>query len=155
LGYLNTTGIPTVEFRLTDAFADPPGMTDPFYTEKLIRLPRCAWCFHPHPQSPAVAEAPATRNGYLTFGSFNKLSKLAPALMDTWAALLKQTPGSRLMLKWKSLADESTRQYFLGEFAARGIEAGRIELAGGTPSMAEHLGAYGQIDLALDTFPYN
>jgi predicted O-linked N-acetylglucosamine transferase (SPINDLY family) len=130
-------------------------MTDPFYSEKLVRLPRCGWCFHPHPQAPAVVDAPAQRNGFVTFGSFNKLSKLSPQLIDTWAQLLRQTPGTRLLLKWSSLADESTRQRFVSTFGERGVAPERIELAGATPAMADHLAAYGRVDLALDTFPYN
>jgi predicted O-linked N-acetylglucosamine transferase (SPINDLY family) len=156
LGYLNTSGVPTIEYRITDAWADPPGMTDPYYTEKLIRLPRCAWCFQPHPESPApVTESPCLRDGYVTFGSFNKLSKLSPAVLDAWAELLKAVANSRLMLKWSSLADESTRQRFVDEFGVRGIGPERLELVGRDASMADHLAAYGRIDLALDTFPYN
>ena len=155
LGYLNTTGLDVVDYRMTDAWADPPGMTDPVYSEKIVRLPRCGWCFHPFEEAPPVAPAPHEKNGYVTFGSFNKLSKLSAAVIEAWATLLKNTPGTRLLLKWGSLADESTRQRFFRLFAERGVEARRIELESGTPSMAEHLGTYGRIDLGLDTFPYN
>jgi predicted O-linked N-acetylglucosamine transferase (SPINDLY family) len=155
LGYLNTTGMPTVDYRVTDAWADPPGMTDPFYSERIVRLPRCGWAFHPFEEAPDVADAPAAKNGYITFGSFNKLSKLSPPLIATWAELMKQVPTSRLLLKWSSLADASTRQRFHSLFAAHGISSDRIELAGATASMSDHLASYGRIDLALDTFPYN
>src|SRR5262249_15883520 len=117
---------------------------------------RCAWCFQPHPESPApVTESPCMQNGRVTFGSFNKLSKLSPAALDAWSALLWDVPTARLMLNWSSLADESTRNSFVKEFAVRGIAPERLELVGRDVSMADHLAAYGRIDLALDTFPYN
>ncbi|MEA2735925.1 MAG: hypothetical protein QOE14_2376, partial [Humisphaera sp.] len=88
LGYPNTTGLAAMDFRITDAWADPPGSTDAFHTEQLIRLPRTAWCYQPSREAPPVAPLPVESAGHITFASFNKLAKISPLCLDTWAQLL-------------------------------------------------------------------
>lgn len=154
LGYPNTTGMEAMGYRLTDSIADPSGV-DQFYTEKLIRLPGCFLCYRPPQNSPEVVELPAARRGFVTFGSFNNLSKMNDEVLAAWAEILRRVPDSRLFLKNASLQDPATRERIAGFFGERGIEPSRLEMRAVTATTLEHLALYGVVDLALDTFPYN
>ncbi len=155
LGYPNTTGLPTIDYRLTDSFADPPSKTEASYTEKLVRLEPTAWCYRPMGSVPAVSELPAKENDYITFGSFSMFYKLNGKVLSLWAHLLTQIAGSRLTLKAKSMADSSVRKSVIKQFADFGIVEERISLKSYEPSYEQHLENYREIDIALDPFPYN
>jgi protein O-GlcNAc transferase len=155
LGYPNTTGMAAIGYRITDAHADPPGLTDAFHTEQLIRLPRTAWCYRPPADAPHVGDAPPSTNGHVTFGSFNKLAKISPPCLDAWTELLRMTPGSRMIIKSTALGDATLRQRLATEFAARNIAGDRLGILGPVGPTAEHLSTYGRVDVALDTFPYH
>lgn len=155
LGYPNTMGLRAIDYRFTDANADPPGASDAFHTEKLFRLPDGFLCYRPTDTAPDPGEAPARANGYVTFGSFNNLSKVTDAMIALWSRLLADLPRARLVLKAYGLAAASARQDLLARFARHGIEAARLELLPPMDAFGEHLGAYRHIDIALDTFPYN
>jgi predicted O-linked N-acetylglucosamine transferase (SPINDLY family) len=155
LGYPGTTGLTAMDYRLTDRFADPPGLTEPLHVEKLQHLPRTNWCFAPPQDSPPLEPPPAIRRGCVTFGSFNNFGKMTGAMFAVWAEILRQVPGSRLLLKAPALRAQGTRQRILGNFAAQGIEANRLDLHDWQPDYASHLALYGEMDIALDTFPYN
>jgi len=155
LGYPGTTGLPTIDYRLTDTLADPPGTTERFHTEKLVRMPDCAWIYRPPREAPAVAPPPSIRNGYITFGSFNMLPKITPAMVELWAQILLKTPGSKMILKTRSFADEPSKQRIAALFAKAGVEASRLELRSRTPAQTDHLADYGNLDIELDTLPYN
>ena len=98
LGYPGTTGLSAMDYRITDAFADPPGMTEGHHSEKLIRLSRCAWCYSPDSQT-LLSESPALKYGVVTFGSFNNLAKINDRILGLWARILEAVPGSRVLLK--------------------------------------------------------
>ncbi|WP_372521439.1 tetratricopeptide repeat protein [Sulfuricaulis sp.] len=155
LGYPNTTGVAAIDYRLTDAWADPPEQTDSFHTEKLIRLPRGFLCYLPPSNPPPVTQPPVTIRGHVTYGSFNNLPKITPSVASLWASILRTVPDARLVLKNFSLSDLSIRKRYLQLFSEHGIAPDRLELQGRHDSMAEHLSSYGAIDIALDTFPYN
>jgi predicted O-linked N-acetylglucosamine transferase (SPINDLY family) len=155
LGYPGTSGLTAMDWRLTDARADPPGIADPFFSEKLFRLPRTFLCFTPSPGAPPVARPPAIASGSITFGSFNYLPKINPLVVEVWSEILRSVPGSRLLLKSHGLSDEYSRRGMLDRFAAHGIGPERLELFGKIPSLAGHLQLYDRIDVALDPFPYN
>ena len=157
LGYPNTTGLPSdvMNYRITDAIADPPGLADEMRTEKPVRLPGCFLCYKPPADSPAVAPLPADANGFVTFGCFNAMPKLSQWLIELWVNLLKRVPASRLMLKNSSLGDEGVRTDVIERFAGQGIKADRLILLGRERSTVGHLGRYGEVDIALDSFPYN
>jgi len=155
LGYANTTGLSGMDYRLTDALADPPGESDAVHSETLVRLPDGFLCFGPPDDAPDVAAAPFHAAGHVTFGSFNSLAKLTADVIATWARILQQLPDSRLLLKSRPFADESVQARVLRLFAEHGIEGGRIALLARIPSTRDHLAAYGRLDIALDTFPYN
>jgi protein O-GlcNAc transferase len=155
LGYPNTTGLSTVDYRLVDEYTDPQGLTDPFYTEKLMRLPGSFLCYLPDKEGHAIGALPALKSGHITFGSFNYFPKVSPEAVTLWAAILKSLPGSRLILKSRNFADRTACRYALELFSGKGIAAARIELMSIKLSFAEHLDTYNRIDISLDTFPYN
>lgn len=155
LGYPNTTGLPTMDYRLTDAWADPVGKTDAWYCETLVRLPNGFLCYRPPPESPDVAEPPSITTGWVTFGSFNNIRKVRPEVIEAWARILQGVPGSRLLLKHKSYTDPGTRARIHARFAEHGVSSETVELLGWTVSQEAHLRLYHGVDVALDTFPYN
>ena len=155
LGYPNSTGFPTIDYRLVDAITDPPGRAETLATERLIRLEGGFLCFGTA-ESPAPPGAlPSTASGAITFGSFNNPSKLSPSTIETWSAILHRLPEARLLLKGLQLSDAAVRALLHARFAERGIPAGRLDMMGFLPDAASHLEAYGRVDIALDPFPYN
>jgi predicted O-linked N-acetylglucosamine transferase (SPINDLY family) len=155
LGYPNTTGLPSMDYRIIDAITDPPE-ADAFVTEKLMRLPGCFLTFLPAPHSPdpAMTAAITDPSQPITFGSFNRLSKVRPAVARTWAAILRAVPNSRLFLK-SSLVSEDTKAHYMREFAAEGIAPERLLWSSFVTGVQAHLASYHQVDIALDSFPYN
>ncbi len=154
LGYPNTTGVPQVDYRITDGIADPDG-ADQLYTETLIRLPRPFLCYAYGTHAPAVAPPPHERNGYVTFGSCNSLCKVNPDVIAVWARVLQAMPGAQLLLKSVSTGQEPTQAHLRAAFAAHGIATERVRFMPYTTSLVDHLAIYNQIDIMLDTFPYN
>lgn len=98
IGYPNTTGLPTIDYRLTDSLADPLE-TRQKHVEELIRLPGCFLCYTPSLDAGPVVETPALSNGFITFGSFNNLAKITPRVLRVWAKILCAIPTSRLVVK--------------------------------------------------------
>jgi protein O-GlcNAc transferase len=155
LGFPGTTGLATMDYRLTDSLADPPGMTEANYTEELLRLPATAWCFTPPPEVPEVPESPAADGRPICFGSFNKLNKLTPQTRELWAAVLKALPDSRLLIKDRALQDPATGRWLSRQFAGLGINPERLQWVDRKTDLAAHFQTYGQVDIALDSFPYH
>jgi predicted O-linked N-acetylglucosamine transferase (SPINDLY family) len=155
LGYPDTTGTPAMDFRFTDAHADPIETSDAFYTEKLIRLPGGFVCYQPPDDLPDVSPPPFEQRGHVTFGSFNNLAKISQRTVALWSRVMQSVPDAKLIIKSRALGDETTRSRLRDRFVAAGIEAGRLDIRGKEPTHASHLAAYGDVDIALDTFPYN
>jgi predicted O-linked N-acetylglucosamine transferase (SPINDLY family) len=155
LGYPGSTGLPTIDFRITDTLVDPAGMTEKFHTEKLIRLGRSAWCYEPDECAPEIAALPFQKNGFITFGCFNNMAKLNSDLFGMWADILLQVPNSHLRLKARTLTDERVKQDLKEYFTSKGIAAERLDFFGHTRKIHEHLAHYDQVDIALDSFPYH
>ena len=154
LGYPDTTGLLSMDFRFTDAWADPPEAPTPA-SERLVRIPGGFLCYTPPHDAPAVGEPPALKNGYLTFGSFNTIPKLNSYVLDIWGRLLRQIPTARLLLKARQFHDETVAAYYLERFQKRGISVERIDIIGPTPGIESHFRWYQRVDAALDPFPYN
>ncbi len=152
LGYFATTGVAEIDYVLCDPHVAPPG-EERHFTETLWRLPECYLCFTPPEAAPAVAPLPALRHGVVTFGCFNNLSKINDAVIALWAGVLAAVPASRLFLKARQLADESLRDQLRARFARLGVPGSRLRLEGPSPR-GEYLAAYGEVDIALDPFPY-
>ena len=155
LGYPNTTGLSAMDYRLTDAIADPAGDAEASHSETLVRLPNGFLCFTPTADAPEIGEAHAPAAGHVTFGSFNNLAKVTPDVVATWARVLDGAPTSRLLIKSRPLADAETHKRYVEMFDAHGIDAERVELIPRIPLRYGHLGAYGRVDIGLDPFPYN
>lgn len=155
LGYPDTSGLAAMDYRITDALADPPGMTENHNTEQLIRLPGCAWCYGAYSDI-MPSKSPAAMNKYITFGSFNNLAKVNDRMLRVWARILEAVPGSRLLLKaagFRSMeARKRVREIF---FLHSGIDEDRLDFRLPEEKHESHLALYGEMDIALDTFPYH
>lgn len=155
LGYPGTSGLGAIDWHITDARADPPGEAERHNVERLALLPATYFCYRPPADAPAVAPLPAGDSGPVTFGSFNHFPKLSAPFLDAVARVLGAIPGSRLILKSRPLSNPSLARRVRERFDAAGIEASRVELRGWEPGVSDHLAIYGQVDIALDSFPYN
>jgi protein O-GlcNAc transferase len=155
LGYPGTTGMTAMDYRLTDAFADPPGTTEQFHTEKLVRLSHGFLCYRPPAGAPEIGPTPAQANGYVTFGSFNHLAKITNVTVQMWSQIMQRIPTSRLLIKSQGLNDPAWRATLADRFSRLGIQSDRIEMLAKIPSLSNHLQLYHRIDIALDPFPYH
>jgi len=155
IGYPATTGLLTIDYKIVDGYTDPPGMTEGYYTEELVRLPESFLCYLPDKESPEVRPLPALEVGHITFGSFNNFAKVSSAVVSLWTEILKSVPESRLILKSHSFVDSETFRYAMEMFTREGVEENRIELLQYEPSVRGHLDLYGRVDIALDTHPYH
>lgn len=153
-GYPDTSGLTKMNYRITDNIADPNG-NDCFYTEELIRFSNCFLCYRPSNDAPEVNETPAIRNGYITFGSFNHLSKLSDETIELWSTILSKLPDSKLLLKAKQFSDELIKDKVIEKFKKFKIKEEKVQLISHVSNHNEHLACYNKIDLALDPFPYN
>ena len=124
------------------------------FSETVWRLPDSYLCFSAPAFPVEVAPLPAFSSGYMTFGSFNNLTKMNDAVVELWARILLSVPNSRLYLKTSQLDNEDIREQTRRRFAAWGIAPEQLLLAGKLGSIADHLSEYNKIDVALDTFPY-
>jgi protein O-GlcNAc transferase len=166
LGYPNTTGLVNMDYRLTDSVSDPPGKTERYYTEKLIRLPNCFLNYTtggipeggipeggiPEGGLPGLTSQPFLKNGFITFGCYNRLNKISPEVIECWKKLLERIPDCRIRFKTKALLNKKVISNFLDNF---GEHASRIDIVECTTSHEKHLLSYNEIDIALDTFPYS
>jgi protein O-GlcNAc transferase len=155
IGYPSTTGFSTMDYKIVDSCTDPPGMTEQFYTEKLIRMPKSFLCYLSDKECPEVGPLPALISGHITFGSFNNFAKVSPEVVKLWTKILKSIPNSRLIMKAKSFSDRSTRDNVTTIFIQKSISAEKIVMLPPEPSIRGHLEIYNRIDIGLDTFPYN
>ena len=153
LGYPDTTGLATIGYRITDNTADPAPAADLKHTEQLARIDGCFLCYEPPADAPAIKKRAA--DSVVTFGSFNNVAKINRPLLELWAKILTAVPDSRLMLKCAPLNFPDTVDRLTEALEECGIEPSRVELRGWTSGRDQHLDAYAEIDIALDTFPYN
>ncbi|UCG46551.1 MAG: tetratricopeptide repeat protein [Phycisphaerales bacterium] len=153
LGYPDTTGMQAIDYRLTDMLADRPE-AQKLHTEELVFLPEGFLCYRPPDFAPPVAPLPAGEKGYITFGTFNNNCKINPVIGKIWAEVLGSVPGSRLLLKLKGGDALQLRDRYIRRFERWGVDPARVGLCG-WKSPDQHLQLYGQIDIALDTYPYN
>ena len=148
IGYMQTTGLSAMDYRITDEGLDPAGASEAFNVEQLVRLPAGAAAFRPPADCPPVNELPARTNGFVTFGSFNNLAKVTPEALATWSEILKAVPNSRFLIVGR---DGNAAAATLAE---HGIASERVEIISRQP-MKEYLALHHRVDLLLDTFPYN
>ena len=155
LGYPATTGLSAMDYRLTDAIADPPGEADELHTEKLVRLTDGFLCYQTDIEMSQQTSPPCIDRGYVTFGNFNTYTKTSPETLRTWAQVMARLPDARLVLKSRALSDPGTRERCTALFAEHGVAAERLDMLDWVLSRQAHLDTYAGIDIALDPFPYN
>ncbi len=153
LGYGSTSGLAAMDYRLTDQIADPEGEAV-YYTEQLLRLQSGLLCYQPAAFSPEISASPILKHGAITFGSFNNPAKINAATIAVWAKILSSIPSARLILKYPTFSDSGTVGRCVELFSECGIDRERLEFRGGKLPQAQHLAAYGDVDVMLDTFPY-
>lgn len=152
IGWMNSTGLPTIDYFLTDVNVDPVGLNDDFFTEKLLRLPNSHFCYTPFQDiPPAIKPAPFSKTGYITFGCFNRFEKVTDEMLVIWAHIMKLVPNSHLILRSQLFTIPLVRKTAINRLITTGFDISRIRLEG---FVVDYLGAYGEIDIALDTFPY-
>lgn len=153
LGYIGTTGLAAIDYLLADAFHVPPG-EEAAYAETIVRLPEAYICYTPPDFALAVGPLPAARHGAVTFGCFNRLAKLSDGCLALWGEILRRLPRARLVIDTKALADDGTSARLRERLGRAGCDAGRVDLRPGGAHRA-FLAGYGDIDIALDPFPYS
>lgn len=152
MGYFATTGMTAMDYIIADRFVIPPD-EERYYTERVERLPEAYLCFTVPTLPIAVVPPPALSKGYVTFGCFNNPAKITSEVIACWSKLLHAVPNARLILKYKSLADNGIKYYFQKAFFDHGINSERIEFSGQSPR-GEYLANYNEIDICLDPFPF-
>lgn len=153
LDYVGTTGLSAIDYILADPRQIPPE-AERYYSEKVLHLPDDYICFDPPSSAPPVGPLPAQENGFVTFASFNILPKITEPIIDVWSRILREVPGSRLMLKNRGFEAHSKVTRLQRQFTERSIDPERILFRGWSPR-DELLASYNTVDVALDTFPYN
>ena len=150
LAYPGTTGLDTVDYRLTDPYLDPPGDDATVYSERSIHLPETFWCYRPAIDTPPPGPLPALLAGHVTFGCLNNFCKVSAPAMAAWSRILLAVPQSHLLLH----AHGGGHRACVWEFFQRqGVAAERVEFLDFLP-IREYYGAHERIDIALDPFPY-
>jgi predicted O-linked N-acetylglucosamine transferase (SPINDLY family) len=150
LAYCGTTGLTTIDYRLTDWHLDPSERDTSCYSEQSIRLPETYWCYRPVAAAPEVSSSPFSRTGVVTFGSLNNFCKVSQPTLAAWMRLLNSVPKSRLILHTRQGAH---REELLTLFERQGIARQRVTLID-WQNVAGYFRLYEQIDLGLDPFPY-
>lgn len=152
LGYLNTTGLTRIDYRICDRMTDPPGIAERYHTERLARLPHSQWCYRPFISVDQAVVPPSLRLGYVTFGSFTNPAKLSHAVQRLWVQILDRIPDSRLVIV--GVADKAAQERLLEAFSGSGIARSRVALRPYL-SLQDYLRAFDDVDIALDTTPYS
>lgn len=154
LGYFASTGLPGMDYLLADPISVPDSCRSA-YTEEICYLPDTRLCFTPPivGERAAVSGLPAVKNGYITFGCFQTLSKIGDNVLSLWSRLMNALPQTRLRLQNKQMSCQKTREQLRARLAQFGIAQERMTLLGHV-SRSEYLAAYAEVDFVLDTFPY-
>lgn len=151
LGYVNTTGLSTVDYFITDEIVDPPEAGDRMFSEKLLRLPKTQFCYTGRSDVPLPCEAPFQKNGYITFGSFNNFAKITDNMLALWLKVMKDVENSRLLLKCQIFVSPQAVKLAQDRLADLGYDLSRILLV---PATADYMEQYLSVDIAFDTYPY-
>ena len=152
VGYLNTTGLTRIQYRISDPHCDPPGLTDRYHTERLFRLPHSQWCYRPFAGVDCEREAAFEHNGHVTFGSFNQTVKITPTVRKLWGDILTQVPDARLLVV--GVVDERAREDLYRDLENAGVDRSRVTMLPYVP-IEEYYRSFGRVDIALDTMPFS
>lgn len=152
VGYLNTTGLTRIHYRISDEQCDPEGLTDRHHTEKIVRLPHSQWCYRPFEEVAYEPEAACVKNGYVTFGSFNQTFKISSEVRALWGRILTQVPDSRFVVV--GVVNDRAREDLLRDLENNGVDRARITMAPYLP-VKDYYRWYNRVDIALDTMPFS
>jgi predicted O-linked N-acetylglucosamine transferase (SPINDLY family) len=155
IGYPDITGLPTIDWRLTDGIVDPDIGQDNAQPESPFRLAEGFLCYRPPEEAPLVSPLPSGRDRPITFGSFNAFFKISSDSIALWARVLAAVPDSRLLIKAEALDDPGIRDSVSQAFTDHRIRADRLDLMGFVDAVDNHLAIYHRVDIGLDTTPYN
>ncbi len=150
IGYFNSTGIYECDGFLSDVYSAPMPKS-PYFTEKLLRLPHTHFCYQPYNTFPEIVPPPSLKQGYITFGSFNNFTKVNDEVLLVWREILRQVPNGRLLLKHRIMGTDEGRKYVSKRLIKHGLPIDRVVMRG---LSTDYLAEYGDMDIALDTFPY-
>ena len=153
-GGLTTQGLTHLNYRFSDTLIDPPE-SQATYSERLLYLPNGFYFFAPPASSPLVGPLPVLSNGFVTFGSFNAHQKINTETLTMWAEVLCRTDGARLLIKSSGVQDPELARHYLDQLTSRGVAAERVTMRPPTRNYHDHLTVYSEVDIALDTFPFN
>lgn len=151
IGYFNTTGLKAIDYFITDVYVDPIGQNDELFTEKLLRLPETHFCYTPPATMVECSDPAYTKNGYITFGSFNNFTKVNDEVLATWAKILAKASNAKLLLKSAIFANAKAKKEIIKRIYLAGIKINQVELR---PESKDYLTEYKDVDIALDPFPY-
>jgi protein O-GlcNAc transferase len=154
LGFPASTGLEAINYKLSDPWLTPEGTTE-YFSEQVWNLSRPVHCYKKTGLSQPPDELPCLANNFITFGSFNNLAKISGKTLDLWGEVLKSIPESRLAIKGLLSQVAEQRERIYNRLGIIGIEPDRIRFYDWEEDMAAHLSLYRNIDIALDTFPYN
>jgi protein O-GlcNAc transferase len=156
IGYPNTTGLQSIDYRISDDRVDPPETASRYFSETLIHLPDCFLCYSPPKEAPAVSRSPHLGAGKITFGSFNAITKIGDETLMLWARVLDAVPESTLVLKASDIFnDPERRAHLLDRIRQLEIDPERIRLLAYEKDISDHLAGYDEIDIGLDPVRYN
>jgi predicted O-linked N-acetylglucosamine transferase (SPINDLY family) len=150
LACCSSTGLPTIDYRFSDSYMDPPDQRAPDCSEETIHLPGTYWCYQPSTVVGPPAPLPALTAGQVTFGCLNNFCKITPTCLNLLRDLMERVPDSRLLLHARPGSHRDRVRQF---FAEREIAPERIEFSGYIPA-GEYLRVYDRIDIGLDAYPY-
>jgi predicted O-linked N-acetylglucosamine transferase (SPINDLY family) len=153
IGYFHSTGMSAMDYFITDPHTSPAGGGQHF-SEVPVHMPHSRFCYSAPDYAPDVAPPPCADSAAITFGSFNRLAKLNDKVIASWSQILHRVTGSRLILKAGALSEDRVRETLFARFAQYGIDTSRLDLRGAT-AHRDMLGEYGEVDIALDAFPFN
>ena len=151
LGYLHTSGLKRMQYRICDPYADPPAV-ERFHTEKLVRLPATQWCYRPFLAIDHAKAPPCAKNGFVTFGSFNQAAKISPTARRQWNEILRRLPDARLLVA--GAQPGRGLEMLKKDLATGGVDPARIRCVPRAP-LDKYLPLFDEVDIALDTAPYS
>ncbi len=151
LGYLNTTALDAMDYRITDPRASPEGLLDAYHSEKLVRLPDGQCCYQPPRECPEVEPAPSLKSGRITFASFGNAAKITSPVIELWSRVLERVPGSRLMIVANGMA--AVPADYASLYTRHGIARDRLQVLGNRPFL-DYMALHNSVDVMLDTFPF-
>ena len=151
IGWFNTTGVKAIDYFMVDKYTDPVGLNEKFFSEKMLRLQHSHFCYMWHDEPTVVNPAPCTKNGFVTFVSFNNFTKVTDETLRVWAKIVNAVPGAKLYLKGKAFRDKYGTDHAIARIEAAGLSREKLIYE---PDEQRYLIKYARADIALDTFPY-